>query len=405
MAFRPFRSDDAFSKTASSPRRLTAMGDDAMMRNEEKRRIRMRHGCRLFGGMERPMNPLWIQLPLPLAIPADPSPQIPESPKKGGFTAEEERDLGFRIRLGVWAERMVQRHTAIDSSVKSRLHAIIEDGRRATAWMVEGNEPLAYALADRFGAADLPRDDARQAALEGIFQAAIRFDPTRRVRFSTYAALWVRRSVQEAIRSTRDIVRLPAYVHENMQMVHACLQRAREHARDGDRLYAVAAQMAQRQIGDTTPYRARIARRLTPSRLRSIDQFLHGGGIAPIDASTSNEDRALSERIVDPRAKTDDSALRNLERSMVREALHRLPETQRRIVVMLAIDDLSESHVAAVLNLSRREVRRMYRSALAHLRALLAPTILDDGERSPHASKRARGERSARCAARAAHRR
>lgn len=88
----------------------------------------------------------------------------------------------------------------------------------ALAWKERGDEKalhelvraygrLVVAMASRFRNFGLPLGDLIQEGNVGLMQAAARFEPEREVRFSTYAAWWIRSAMQDYILRNWSIVR------------------------------------------------------------------------------------------------------------------------------------------------------------------------------------------------------
>lgn len=88
----------------------------------------------------------------------------------------------------------------------------------ARAWRDEGNEAALHELvmaymrlvvstATRFRNYGLPMGDLVQEGAVGLMQAAARFEPERDVRFSTYAAWWIRSAMQDYILRNWSVVR------------------------------------------------------------------------------------------------------------------------------------------------------------------------------------------------------
>jgi len=75
--------------------------------------------------------------------------------------------------------------------------------------LVENNLALATYFAKRFRASHMELDDLIQEGRRGLIDAADRFDPARGIKFSTYAAWHIRKSIMEAIRSRNDTVYTP----------------------------------------------------------------------------------------------------------------------------------------------------------------------------------------------------
>ncbi len=66
---------------------------------------------------------------------------------------------------------------------------------------------LVISMAGRFRNYGLPMPDLIQEGNVGLMQAAARFEPERGVRFSTYAAWWIRSSIQDYVLRNWSIVR------------------------------------------------------------------------------------------------------------------------------------------------------------------------------------------------------
>ena len=71
--------------------------------------------------------------------------------------------------------------------------------------MVESNLGLVHAMARGFHASGVPLDDLVQEGTIGLTRAAELFDPDRGVRFSTYAAWLIRRSMRDALADSKII--------------------------------------------------------------------------------------------------------------------------------------------------------------------------------------------------------
>ena len=66
---------------------------------------------------------------------------------------------------------------------------------------------LVISMASKFRHYGLPLPDLVQEGNVGLMQAAARFEPSREVRFSTYASWWIRSSIQDYVLRNWSIVR------------------------------------------------------------------------------------------------------------------------------------------------------------------------------------------------------
>src|SRR4051794_26899989 len=80
--------------------------------------------------------------------------------------------------------------------------------RAARETMIESNLGLVRAIARTFRSTSLSFDDLVQNGTIGLVHAVDRFDHRRGVRFSTYAAWWIRRAILDAIDNSQ-VIRTP----------------------------------------------------------------------------------------------------------------------------------------------------------------------------------------------------
>ena len=97
----------------------------------------------------------------------------------------------------------------LDEKTESELARRWRDQKDETAlWrLVTPYMRLVISTASRFRSYGLPVGDLIQEGNVGLMQAAARFDPDRKVRFSTYANWWIRSSMQEFVLRNWSIVR------------------------------------------------------------------------------------------------------------------------------------------------------------------------------------------------------
>ena len=111
------------------------------------------------------------------------------------------------------ADRKLVRHS-MNAPLLSREHEL----ELAIAWRDHGDEAALHELvtaymrlvvsaANRFKNYGLALNDLIQEGVVGLMQAAARFEPDREVRFSTYAAWWIRSAMQDYILRNWSIVR------------------------------------------------------------------------------------------------------------------------------------------------------------------------------------------------------
>jgi len=122
------------------------------------------------------------------------------------LTREEEVDLSQRIERG-------------DLEAKERL--------------INSNLRLVIKFARRYQGHGLPLGDLIQEAMLGLIRATEKFDWRRGYKFSTYAVLWIKQSIQRGLDNSGRQVRIPANVAQRERTINrVTTQLAAELNRD-----------------------------------------------------------------------------------------------------------------------------------------------------------------------------
>ncbi len=87
------------------------------------------------------------------------------------------------------------------------------------AW-IRGAMGYVPTAARRYFGCGLPFEELIAAGNLGLVEAALRFDPSRNVKFVTYADWWIRKAILTAIEDQAGPVRLPRYRLEQFRTLH-----------------------------------------------------------------------------------------------------------------------------------------------------------------------------------------
>lgn len=247
--------------------------------------------------------------------------------------------------------------------------------RLALAWRDHGDEAalhrlisayarLAVSFAGRFRRYDVPYEDLIQQGNLGLMRAAEKFDPMNGSRFSTYAAWWIRASMQD-------------YVMRNWSMVRAGTNAAQK------KLFFHLRKAIQKHAGDVTsnePLSARVARELQVSQdqVEAMMGRMSGPDLS-LDAPQSSDDEGRSwvETIADDAPQTELAVADRLDGARQRRALYtavgQLPARERRIVAARHLSDepLTLSDLGQEMGISKERVRQLEERALSRLTALV----------------------------------
>jgi RNA polymerase sigma factor (sigma-70 family) len=90
--------------------------------------------------------------------------------------------------------------------------------------MIGANTGLVAFLAYKYKTSTLSFEDLMQEGSVGLIRAVDRFDPNRGIRFSTYAAFWIKQAISRLILKQEKVVRLPIATAEKASIVFEAMR-------------------------------------------------------------------------------------------------------------------------------------------------------------------------------------
>ncbi|MFB3739202.1 MAG: SigB/SigF/SigG family RNA polymerase sigma factor [Candidatus Velamenicoccus archaeovorus] len=227
------------------------------------------------------------------------------------------------------------------------LFARLPDDPGAREELVIRNRPLASYLARKFVGRGEPLEDLEQVANLALLKAVDRFDPSRDVRFSTFATVTIVGELKRHLRDRGWSIRVPRQLQEMAVRITRELP-----------------EMWQ-ELG-RSPTVHEIAERIDASE----DDVLEAMDAAQAYAAESL-DQPSGESELTPAESlgaTDDRLERMEGWATVAPFIERLPERERHILYLRFFEDQTQSEIAAALGISQMHVSRLLSQVLTYLR-------------------------------------
>lgn len=253
------------------------------------------------------------------------------------LTAEEERQLARRVR----------EHS--DPTARER--------------MVRANLRLVVKIAKEYSNPGMTLGDLVAEGNLGLMRAVEEFDPDAGVRFSTYAAWWIKQAIKRAMINAGQPIHIPAYL---VKLIAKWRRAARELENELGRPPTVP-EMAKRL--EITAKKAEIVRQ----------------GLVAVNAPSQmgvDETQGLSEMLAGDESELPERGLMDASvRPMVEKLLTRLEPRERKILELRFGLDGHEGpqrtfkEIGQVIGLTRERVRQLEKKALAELKELVEEMV------------------------------
>ena len=241
------------------------------------------------------------------------------------LTHQEEIDLSKRAKMG-------------DKAARKRL--------------IEKNLRLVVSIAKKSRGRGLSFEDLIQEGNIGLMKAVGKFDPDLGYRFSTYATWWIRQAVHRAVADQGRTIRVPVYMGEKIRKIGRTYQELSAELR-------------------RAPSDEKVAERLgwSVEDIRDVKDPMLDATTSLNQPLTSDEGSSeLGELVEDERSSdTPGTVMSEMETSQLRDAIDRLPERYRYVLVRrYGLDDKDPATLAELsdeLEVSRARVWSLQRQA------------------------------------------
>ncbi|WP_296475599.1 RNA polymerase factor sigma-32 [Roseinatronobacter sp.] len=250
----------------------------------------------------------------------------------------------------------------LDAQTEHALASAWRDARDEAALhrLITAYARLAISVATRFRRYGMPLDDLIQQGNLGLMRAAEKYDPENGARFSTYAAWWIRASMQEYVMRNWSVVRTATNASQKKLFFH--LRKTLVKLDDGEVRRENLSRSVAREL-DVPEEQVEIML----GRMSGQDLSLN------TPQSDGEEGRDWLDMIVDTNVQTEAHVLGDLESQRRRKLLYRavqdLPEREQRIISERHLSDSPRTlaEIGVELGISKERVRQLEERAMSRI--------------------------------------
>ncbi len=246
------------------------------------------------------------------------------------LTAEEERDLGWKI--------------------------INENCPSSRDRMVRSNLRLVVSIAKNYTNRGLSLPDLIEEGNIGLMRAVEGFDPAQGARFSTYASWWIKQAIKRALINATQPVHIPAYMVELVAKWKIASRKLEAELGAPPSLHDLARAM------DLPIKKVRIIKRAVKAFQTPSQERRDQGG----------ELMSMGDMLADARINTpDENILQGEELSILRRLLETIDDREARILRLRfgldGCEPLTLKQIADEVGISRERVRQIVDESLTRL--------------------------------------
>lgn len=205
-------------------------------------------------------------------------------------------------------------------------------------------------------------DDLVHAGILGLFDAASKYNPDKKVVFSSYAKHRIKGAILDSLRqldwASRDLRRRHKQVEAVTRDLAATLQRNPTEQEIADKLGVEVERWRQMMVD-----------------LRSV------GLVSASTRANDQEDLPAPDFPSKPETQPDRMCARQQLRSVLTDAMKTLPERYQKVVLLYYTNEMTMKEIGGLLGINESRVSQIHKSALEKM----AVVLQSNGISSPHA--------------------
>lgn len=196
-------------------------------------------------------------------------------------------------------------------------------------------------------------DDLIGYGVFGLIDAIEKFDPSKKVKFETYASLRIRGSIIDSIREQDWAPRSLRKKSKDLEKAWFELENQLGHA-------ATDQQVAQ-HMGISIDELNKLVQEMNMSQMVSLDDYLEQNSESGLDLSDSTSVDMQPER-----------RMEGVEvREILSDAIEKLPEKEKLVVSLYYYEELTLKEISAIMKVSESRISQLHTKAILRMRGRL----------------------------------
>lgn len=197
------------------------------------------------------------------------------------------------------------------------------------------------------------KDDLEGFGVIGLLDAVEKFDYTRGIKFTTYASRRIRGEIIDHLR------RLDWLPHSMR--------------RDGKKLKRVVEKLKSNLERQPTVEEISKETDLSKNRINILYYKLYSAHWVSLDKEIGDSGKTILEAVVDNKKSNPDKVFqKNKMIELLSDAIDRLAKKERLVVSLYYYDEMTQTEIAEIMNLSEARISQLHKKAIYRLRGFLS---------------------------------
>jgi RNA polymerase sigma factor for flagellar operon FliA len=195
-------------------------------------------------------------------------------------------------------------------------------------------------------------DDLISAGIPGLINAVDKYNPSRKVKFETFASIKIRGAILDWVRAFSWVPRSVYTESRRMEQVIASLEQSLGRSPDDEEVADC--------LGVAVDQYRRMLEKIAPVALLPLDSDHYQNSVAD-----------ELDRDAGPESVLENITLEETKRELI-DGISRLPEKEKLVVSLYYYDGLSLKEIGKVLGVTESRVSQLHTQAVLRLRRFLA---------------------------------